>query len=153
MEDNLFLASEGFGEDDLFTILTKIRNNLDSENCSMTDQYYVLRKKDCPPGSIISNVIYENSGTKNCYVIPSISVGSLAKYTPSGCDNNYINKAINFIKGLDELLFERIYLMKTAYTEYTTTFESLKEEINSLLETLKNSNTKINNYLFEVTKI
>ena len=135
MQENLFFASMGFGEDDIHKILSKIRKNLD--NCGMTNEYYVLRESDCPPGSIISTIIYDIPGVIHCYIIQKLSYGSIASYSATGCDNNYINKAINFIKEINDLLETRLLALENLQYHYSLSFENLKNEIKSFSETLK----------------
>ena len=48
MKNNIYMATEGFGEDDLFNILRNIRTYLDNSNCSMTNEYFVMKAADCP---------------------------------------------------------------------------------------------------------
>ena len=50
MKENIYMTTEGFGEDDIYTILSNIRTNLDLTTCSMTNEYYVVRAADCPSG-------------------------------------------------------------------------------------------------------
>ena len=147
LHDNLFLASEGFGEDEINNILSNIRKNLDSESCNMTHEYYVVRESDCPPGSIKLNVIYNTTGEYHCYIIQKLDSGVSASYG-SGCDNNYINKAIAFIGELNWLLEARLYLLKSFQDIYSGTYKNLSNELSSLSETLTKSNSEINNYLY-----
>ena len=153
MHDNLFIASEGFGDDDIYNILSKIRENLDSENCSMTYEYYVVRESDCPSGSTILNVIYNTSEVYHCYIIQNLASGASASYSDSSCDNAYINKAINFIKQINTLLEARIVQLKNLQTYYSATFKNLSNEINSLSQTLNSSNSEINDNLIIAQEI
>ena len=151
MRENLYFASKGFGEDDIYKILTNIRNKLDSENCSMTNEYYVVRESDCPTGSIKSNIIYDSPGTSHCYIIQNLAIGALASYSAKGCDNVYINKAINFIKETDLILEVRLLLLENLQKNYSLTYQNLKNEINNLYRTLKNYNSIINT-TFDLSK-
>ena len=150
MHDNLYLASEGFGDDDIYTIISNIRKNLDSENCSMTYEYYVVRESDCPPGSIKLKEIYETPGVYHCYIIQNLNMGSIASYKASGCDNIYINKAINFIQEVDSMLELRIYLLESLQKQYSETYKDLYNEIQAISKSLDNSFYQINGYLKSV---
>ena len=145
MQENLFFASKGFGEDDIYKILSNIRKNLDS--CSMTNEYYVLKESDCPPGSIISNIIYDIPGINHCYIIQELSYGTLASYSATGCDNNYINKAINFIREINDLLEMRLLALENLQNHYSLSFENLNNEIKSLSETIKLHHSMIYSYI------
>ena len=147
MHDNLFIASEGFGDDDIYNILSNIRENLDSENCSMTYEYYVVRESDCPSGSTILNVIYNTSGVYHCYIIQNLADGASASYSDSSCGNDYINTAITFIKQINTLLEARIDQLKNLQTYYSATFKNLSNEIDSLSQTLNSSYSEVNDNL------
>jgi hypothetical protein len=147
MHENLNLASEGFGEDEIYNILSKIRENLDSENCSMKYEYYVVRESDCPPESIKLNVIYNTTGVYHCYIIQNLGSGAMASYAGSDCDNTYINTAIRFIQYINLLLEARLYQLKNFQDIYSTAFKNLSIELSSLSEILNNSNSDINYYL------
>jgi len=98
IKDNLYLSSEGFGNDEINNILSKIRTILDDRNCSMTYEYYVVKESDCPSGSIILTTIYNTTGQYHCYIIQNLSDGAKASYSGSSCDNDYINKSNYFYK-------------------------------------------------------
>ena len=147
MKDNLYFASKGFGEDDIYKILTKIRNNLDSENCGMTNEHYVVRESDCPLGSIKANLIYDSPGSSHCYIIQKLTNGAQAEYSATGCDNAYINKAIDFIKEIDSILEIRLLVLENLQKHYSLAYENLKNEINNLSQTLKTYNSIINTNL------
>ena len=147
IHENLNLASEGFGEDEIYNILSKIRENLDSENCSMKYKYYVVRESDCPPESIKLNVIDNTTGVYHCYIIQNLGSGAMASYAESGCDNTYINTAISFIQYINVLLEARLYQLKNFQDYTSTTFKNLSIELSSLSEILNNSISDINNYL------
>ena len=153
LHDNLYLASEGFGEDEIYNILSNIRDNLDSENCSMTHEYYVVRESDCPPGSIIMNVIYNTTGVYHCYIIQKLNIGVSASYAESGCNNSYINKAISFIQEINLLLEARIFQLKYYQDLYSTAYKDLLYELNSLSEILDGSNKEINTALYLIKNI
>jgi hypothetical protein len=149
LHDNLFLASEGFGEDEINNILSNIRKKLDSENCNMTHEYYVVRESDCPPGSIKLDVIYNTTGVYHCYIIQKLNTGASASYG-SGCDNNYINKAISFIGEINDLLEDRLFLLKSFQKIYSGAYKNLSYELSSLSEILSKNNSVINKYLYSI---
>lgn len=154
MKDNLYLASEGFGEDEIFKILSNIRTNLDSQNCSMTSEYFVIKSSDCPSGSLIlTTSIYYTEGQSHCYVIQNLTSNAYASYSGSDCNNNYINNAITFIKKLDSLLDERLTKLKNFQLHYSSTYKYLLDEIYSTSYYLNNTFSLVNNYLNSVTNI
>ena len=80
MENNLYMATEGFGDDDIFNILMRIRTYLDYENCSMTSEYYVIREADCPSGSNkLTTSIYNTTGVNHCYIIQNLTHSFIKK--------------------------------------------------------------------------
>ncbi len=153
MKDNLYLASDNLGDDSIYNILSNIRTNLDSVNCSMTNEYYVTRESDCPSGSIKLTTIYNTSGQSHCYIIPNLSEGAKASYTGTKCDNDYINKAIDFIKEIKSLLDTRLEKLKNLQIYYSSTFRNLSEEIYLTSEKLNNSYSILNNDLKKVSNI
>ena len=153
MHDNLFLASEGFGEDEVTNILSKIRQNLDSVNCSLKEENYVVRESDCPSGSTILNKITYIQGEVHCYVIQKLVSETSASYSPTGCDNNYINKAIRFITELNLLLENRIVGLKTFLDIYSAAYKSISDEVTSLSDILKTSHSVINKNLYTAKNI
>ena len=144
MKDNLYMATEGFGSDDIYTILTIIRTNLDTETCLMSSEYYVIKAADCPSGSKQLDTIYYTSGENHCYVIPSLSSSASASYTNTGCNNAYINNAITFIKEIYSLINIRLNKLKELQSSYANTFNLLYTEINSLSSTLNSINSYLN---------
>ena len=108
MKNNLYTATDGFGNDEIYKILSTIRTNLDSVECGKTYEYYVIKQSDCPSGSIILNTIYETPGQYHCYIIQNLANGASASYINTGCDNTYINNAISFIKEINTLLDNRL---------------------------------------------
>ena len=153
MKENLFLASEGFGKDEIYKIISNIRTNLDSENCSQTYEYYVIRESDCPSGSIIMTTISPTSSGYHCYVIQNLSDSTTAGYSGSSCDNNYINNAIKFIKQIDSLLDSRLEKIKNFQIYYSTTYKNLYDEVYSISNIINNTYNTLNNDLKNVKNI
>ena len=134
MENNLYMATEGFGDDDIFNILMKIRTYLDYENCSMTSEYYVIREADCPSGSTkLTTSIYNTTGVNHCYIIQNLTSTTQAAYANSGCQtaNTYINLAIPFIKEIYSNVVSRSVLLQSYQNSYSNTFKALYNEITS----------------------
>ena len=144
MKENLYMTTEGFGEDDIYTILSNIRTNLDLTTCSMTNEFYVVRAADCPSGSVQLTTIYNTSGTDHCYVIQNLDTSASASYTNSGCNNTYINAAITYIKELDTLLDTRLSTLQLLQDAYSTTFNYLSTEIESLSNRINSTYEQIN---------
>ena len=144
MKENLYMTTEGFGEDDIYTILSNIRTNLDLTTCSMTNEYYVVRAADCPSGSVQLTTIYNTSGTDHCYVIQNLDTSASASYTNSGCNNTYINAAIAYIKELDTLLDTRLSTLQLLQDAYSTTFNYLSTEVESLSNRINSTYEQIN---------
>ena len=144
MKENLYMTTEGFGEDDIYTILSNIRTNLDLTTCSMTNEYYVVRAADCPSGSVQLTTIYNTSGTDHCYVIQNLDTSASASYTNSGCNNTYINAAITYIKELNTLLDTRLSTLQLLQDAYSTTFNYLSTEVESLSNRINSTYEQIN---------
>ena len=144
MKKNIYMTTEGFGEDDIYTILSNIRTNLDLTTCSMTNEYYVVRAADCPSGSVQLTTIYNTSGTDHCYVIQNLDTSASASYTNSGCNNTYINAAIAYIKELDTLLDTRLSTLQLLQDAYSTTFNYLSTEVESLSNRINSTYEQIN---------
>ena len=138
------MTTEGFGEDDIYTILSNIRTNLDLTTCSMANEYYVVRAADCPSGSVQLTTIYNTSGTDHCYVIQNLDTSASASYTNSGCNNTYINAAIAYIKELDTLLDTRLSTLQLLQDAYSTTFNYLSTEVESLSNRINSTYEQIN---------
>jgi len=153
MKNNLYLASEGFDKDDIYNILSNIRNNLDSENCSMTYEYYVIKESDCPSGSVKLNTISPISGQYHCYVIQNLVSGVTATYTGSNCNNAYINNAITFIKQIDNLLDGRLTKLKNLQESYSNSFRNLSSEVYSTSQALNSTYNLLNNDLLLASNI
>ena len=153
MKNNLYLASEGFGDDDIFNILSNIRSNLDNENCSMTYEYYVIKESDCPSEGIKPNTIYSTSGQYHCYIIQNLLDGAKASYTGSSCDNNYINTAITFIKQINTLLDSRLTKLKNLQISYSDSFRNLSNEVYSTSQALNSTYSLLNDNLNKATNI
>ena len=134
MKNNIYMATEGFGEDDLFNILRNIRTYLDNSNCSMTNEYFVMKAADCPSGSVQTTTIRDVSGIIHCYVIPNLYSSAEASYTNAGCQaaNRYINLAIPFIKEIISIVNQRALLLRLFNYGYSQTFTLLYNEITSL---------------------
>ena len=144
MKKNIYMTTEGFGEDDIYTILSNIRTNLDLTTCSMTNEYSVVRAADCPSGSVQLTTIYNTSGTDHCYVIQNLDTSASASYTNSGCNNTYINAAITYIKELDTLLDTRLSTLQLLQDAYSTTFNYLSTEVESLSNRINSTYEQIN---------
>ena len=153
MKENLYLASEDFGDDDIYNILYNIRKNLDSENCSLSNEYYVIKESDCPTGSTKLATIYNVTGVTHCYIIQNLSNGANASYKGSSCDNDYINKAISFIKQIDSLLDNRLEKLKNLQLYYSASFKNLSDEIYSMSEILNNTYSILNSDLSKSSNI
>ena len=132
MKENLYMATEGFGNDDIYTILNNIRTNLDLANCSMTEEYYVIRESDCPSGSVLQTTISNTSGTIHCYIIQNLLSTASASYANAGCDNSYINTAITYIKEIYNLIDDRLSQLQVLQNYYSTSFSYLSSEIESV---------------------
>jgi len=134
MKDNLYLATDGFGEDDIYNILRNIRIYLDSETCSMTNEYYVVREADCPSGSTKLTTIYNVTGINHCYIIQNLGTSAQASYINSGCQsaNTYINLAIPFIKEIYRHVDMRLFLLQGFQYSYSSSFNALVNEITSI---------------------
>ena len=142
MENNLYMATEGFGDDDIFNILMKIRTYLDYENCSMTSEYYVIREADCPSGSTkLTTSIYNTTGVNHCYIIQNLTSTTQAAYANSGCQtaNTYINLAIPFIKEIYSNVVSRSVLLQSYQNSYSNTFKALYNEITSISNKINNT--------------
>ena len=135
MSDNLYLATEGFGNDDIYYILNKIRSNLDLSNCSMTEEYYVIRSSECPSGSTELTTIYNTTGSLHCYVIQNLETTTSASYANSECDNDYINTAIKFIQEINNSIKKRIEELKLFQIVYSEEYSTLLVELESLSST------------------
>ena len=136
MKENLYMATEGFGDDDIYTILNNIRTNLDLANCSMKEEYYVIRASDCPSGSVQQTTISNSSGTVHCYVIQNLLSTTSASYANAGCNNDYINQAINFIREIYSLIDARLLQLQILQDYYSTSFSYLSSEIESVSSTI-----------------
>ena len=137
MYNNLYLVSDNFEDDDIRNIINSIRSNLDNETCGMTYEYYVIKKSDCPKYSVVLNTIaYTTDGIYHCYVIQDLSSGTRVSYSNSGCDNDYINTAIAFIKEINTILKSRIDLLKELQKYYTLTWNNLYSEIKAINNSL-----------------
>lgn len=139
MYNNLYLVSDNFGDDDIRNIINNIRENLDNSTCGMTYEYFVIKKTDCPMYSIILNEISDSiDNIYHCYVIQDLLSSSKASYSSSGCDNDYINEAIIFIKEINTLLKNRIDQLKEIQNNFILTWNSMNVEINSINNLINN---------------
>ena len=133
MYNNLYLVSDDFGDDNIRNIINNIRNNLDNSACGMTYEYFVIKKTDCPRYSIILNEISNSfDNIYHCYIIQDLLSTSKASYSSSGCNNDYINKAIIFIKEINNILKNRINQLKEIQNNYILTWNYIYSEINSI---------------------
>ena len=144
MKKNLFMATEGFGQDDIYTILSNIRTNLDLQNCSMTNEYYVIRSADCPSGSVQLTTIYNTTGTSHCYVIQNLETTATASYANAGCNNNYINTAITYIKEIESSINTRLNQLIALQAIYSSTFNSLYSETEALSSIINSTYSQLN---------
>ena len=150
MQNNLYIASDGFGDDDIVNILNNIRDNLDSLNCSMKNEFFVVKQTDCPSGSVISTTISTTTNTSSivhCYIIQNLTTNAQVAYTGPNCSNTYINSAITFIKQIDSLLSQRIEKIKNLQKSYSTTWSYLKNEITTTSQSLNETYNILNNEL------
>ena len=145
-KDNLYIASEGFEKDDIYNILYTIRENLRSEDCSLNNEYFVVKESDCPSESIKLTTIQNKAGETHCYIIQNLSSAAVS-YTGSSCNNTYIYNAINFIKQIDSLLDSRLEKIRKAQLYYSATFNNLTNEIYSISKILNDTYSIINNDL------
>ena len=146
IQNNLYLASEGFDGDDIREIINTIRNNLDSQYCQMTFEYYVIKKSDCPKYSIILTEITNTvEYIYHCYVIQDLSSTTTAQYTNTSCNNDYINNAITFIKEINTILTTRINNLKEYYNNYILTYKSMYSEISQINDSLTQIENLLNN--------
>ena len=151
MKSNLNMATEGLGSDDIYSILNTIRTNLDSTNCSMNEEYYVIKASDCPSGSIQLTTIYNTTGALHCYVIPNLSSSASASYINSGCDNTYINTAITFIKEIDSLIDSRLTQLKLLQDSFSTTFSYFWNELESISTKVNSTFNRLNSNIASST--
>ena len=151
MKNNLNLATEGLGSDDIYNILSTIRTNLDSANCSMTQEYYVIKASECPSGSIQLTTIYNTTGTLHCYVIPNLPTTAAASYINAGCDNTYINTAITYIKQIESLIDTRIAQLKLLQISYSNTFSYLWNELESISTKVNSTYNRLNSNIASST--
>ena len=151
MKNNLNLATEGLGSDDIYNILNTIRTNLDSANCSMTQEYYVIKASECPSGSIQLTTIYNTTGTLHCYVIPNLPTTAAASYINAGCDNTYINTAITYIKQIESLIDTRIAQLKLLQISYANTFSYLWNELESISTKVNSTYNRLNSNIASST--
>ena len=151
MKNNLNLATEGLGSDDIYNILSTIRTNLDSANCSMTQEYYVIKASECPSGSIQLTTIYNTTGTLHCYVIPNLPTTAAASYINVGCDNTYINTAITYIKQIESLIDTRIAQLKLLQISYANTFSYLWNELESISTKVNSTYNRLNSNIASST--
>ena len=134
MYDNLYMATEGFGDDDIINILMTIRKYLDNETCAMTNEYYVVREADCPSGSTKLSTIYNTTGVSHCYIIQNLPTTAQASYANSGCQNanTYINLAIPFIQEINTKVAARLLYLQLFQNSYSNTYNYLYNEITSI---------------------
>ena len=152
MKENLYMATEGFGEDDIYTILNNIRTNLDLQNCSMTSEYYVIRVSDCPSGSVQLTTIYNTTGTIHCYIIQNLETSATAAYSNEGCNNTYINTAITYIKEINTLIDTRLTQLELVQNMYSSSFDLLIKEVTSLSNKINSTYDQLNSN-FDSTSI
>ena len=152
MKENLYMATEGFGEDDIYTILNNIRTNLDLQNCSMTTEYYVIRVSDCPSGSVQLTTIYNTTGTIHCYIIQNLETSATAAYSNEGCNNTYINTAITYIKEINTLIDTRLTQLELVQNMYSSSFDLLIKEVTSLSNKINSTYDQLNSN-FDSTSI
>ena len=146
MRNNLYLTSEGFGNDDIRYIINYIRTNLDSSTCGMTFEYYVIKKSDCPRYSIVLTEITNTiENIYHCYVIQDLISTTKAQYTNTSCDNNYINNAITFIKEINSILTTRINNLKSLQNNYVLTYNNMRAELSQINGTLTQITNLLNN--------
>ena len=142
--NNLYFALDGFGSDDIRTIINNIRTNLDDSSCQMIYEYYVIKKEDCPKYSIILTEITSTvEYIYHCYIIQDLVSGTKAQYTGSSCNNDYINKAIAFIQDVNNILLNRINYLKELHNNYILTYNNMLSE----MEIINVSLSKISNLL------
>ena len=146
MYNNLYLVSDNFGSDNIRNIINNIRNNLDNSTCSMTYEYYVIKKSDCPRYSFILNEISSTTDyVYHCYVIQDLISSTKANYAASECNNDYINTAIVFIKEISNLLLKRIEQLKEIQNYYILTWNNIYSEMKSINNSLNSIQYLLNN--------
>ena len=152
MQNNLYLTSDGFGNDDIKILLDNIKDNLNSANCSVKTHYYVIKKSDCPSGSTISETIKSSEVSSSyCYIIQNLSNTTEAEYSGGSCENDYTNNVITFIKEINSLLTNRINKLKTLQKNFAKTLYYLKKEITSTSNNLNNTYRILTNDLEDAT--
>lgn len=138
MYNNLYLVSVNSEANDIRKIITNIRSYLDDDLCGMSYEYYVIKKSDCPKYSVVLNTISSTTdGINHCYIIQDLSDGTKAEYENSSCNNDYINKAIAFIKDINNILKLRIDQLKELQKYYSLTWNNLYSEIKSIDNSLE----------------
>ena len=149
MKKNLYMATEGFGDDDIYNILRNIRLYLDAENCTKTNEYYVVREADCPSGSTKLTTIYDITGINHCYIIPNLPSSAQASYANSGCQraNNYINLAIPFIKEIYNNVEMRLLMIQSLQYSYANSFNALWNEITTISNKINSTFNLLNSNL------
>lgn len=153
MYNNLYLVSDNFEDDDIRNIINNIRSNLGSESCGMTYEYYVIKKSDCPKYSVVLNTItYSTDGIYHCYVIQDLPSGTKVSYSNSSCNNDYINKAIVFIKEINSLLKSRIVQLKELQKYYALTWNNLYSEIKAINSSLNSIHYILNDEISDKYK-
>ena len=146
MKDNLYIAFDGFEEEDnIYNILSNIKSYLESEDCGKANEHYVIKKSDCPSDSIESKTIDNFSEKSHCYIIQNLQDNKVPY--GSACHDEYINKAIVFIKEIDSLLDSRLTQLKNLQEYYSYTFKNLSDEIYSTSEILNSTYSILNNDL------
>ena len=146
IKNNLYLASEGFGGDDIRNIINNIRTYLDDPNCQMVYEYYVIKKSDCPKYSIVLTEITNTvENIYHCYVIQDLISGTRAQYTNISCNNDYINTAITFIKEINEILITRIKNLKELQNNYALTLNNIYSELSIINDTFTQISSLLNN--------
>ena len=139
MYNNLYIVSGNFKDDDIRNIINNIRTNLDSSSCGMIYEYFVIKKSDCPRYSIILNHIQVSTDyVYHCYIIQDLLSTTKATYSGSGCDNDYINKAITFIKEISSILKNRINKLKEIQKNFALTWNNMNSEITLINNNLNN---------------
>ncbi len=152
MKNNLFIASNNFGGDDIQVLLNNIKTNLADSLCGKTNENFVIKQSDCPSNSILSSTILSDDGI-HCYIIQKLVKGEKVNYSGTKCQNDYTNKVISFIQEVDLILDARIQKVKSLQENYSNTWRNMYHEISELNDKVNNIFSIINNGISNEIKL
>lgn len=145
MKKNIFIASEDFGDDDIFSLLNNIKNHLSTPNCDKENEKFVIKSSDCQGIQTFTTI--QSDPNPHCYVIQDLVDGEKVNYPNESCKNDYTNKVITFVKKVDELLTERIKKVKQLQENFSNTWGALYKEISMLNNNINSLHFIINNQI------